>query len=129
MSRMSNRQVAEAIYLSYRNGVTLKKVVEFLSRRNLLGKREAILTELEKVIDKAEGIVKVKTTSGKRLPSKTRGEIERALKKRYQVKKISIIEEIRPEVLGGFRLEARDEVIDLTFKHRLDELQKYLIGA
>lgn len=133
MTAISNNNIARAIYLVTKNktneeqSLIFPKVVKFLAKKRLLSKAPDILLCLSKIIDDGEGRVTVKVFSAKRINETTRREITQTLAKRYSAKEIVLVENLDEKLLGGFKIEANDEVIDLTIKNKIEKLQKYLI--
>ena len=64
--------------------------------------------------------------SAKKLEEKAKVHIRQFLTKRYSAKEIKLIEKVDEEMLGRFKIEANDEVIDLTLRHQKRELQEHL---
>jgi|SRR3989344_2560152 len=132
MTTISNNDIARAIYAvakdksGHERSVILTKVVEFLARRHMLGKSKEILSQLRKIINKETRTVEANVLSAKALPAKTKKELEHILTKRYSAKEIILNEELDPKLLGGFRVEVNNEVIDLTLKNKIAQLQNFL---
>lgn len=133
MSRVSSKDVAKAINLEIENksGEELQRVldnsVEFLVRKNLLGKAEDILNYLSQIYDSKEGVVRAKVRSGRQVTDLQKMELKEMLKGRYKVKDV-IVEFIDDKsLLGGLRIEGNDEVIDLTHKNKINKLRNYLL--
>lgn len=132
MNRASDNQIAEAIFLETRGktGVALAQslanTVRFLARKRLLGKKNNILRKLERTINKDLGVVKAKVLSPRELSHEAKSSITHALKKRYDAKDVFLEEKIDEKLLGGIRVEVNDEVIDLSLKNRMNQLQTYL---
>ena len=127
MNTISNNNIARAIYLAHKDGAKPRDILQFLARRRLLSRSKEILISLQNIINVASGTVEVKVETARGLSSNTKKEIENKLAKRYNAKKIVLKEEIRPELLGEFRLEALDEAIDFTFRNQINKLKEYLI--
>ena len=132
MSAITNNNIAQAIYLLYKgknsgeqSSVSLK-VVQFLAKKRLLSKAPDILSRLDKIINDDEGKIMAKISSARTLDEKTKKEITQALLKRYSGKSISLIESLNKKLLGGFKIEVNDEVIDLTIKNKIRKLQEHL---
>ena len=53
-------------------------------------------------------------------------EINQILAHRYSVKEVILNEKIDEKLLGGFKMEVGDEVIDLTLKKKIEKLQEHL---
>jgi len=134
MTAISNNNIARAIYLAAKDKnqaeqyPIFSKVVQFLVRRRLLAKAPDILLLLDKIINNDEGRVTAKVSSAEKLDHKTKLHIEQSLQKRYSAKKIILNEIINAKLLGGFKVEIGDEVIDLTIKNKIGKLQEHLLG-
>ena|SRR3989338_583304 len=129
MATISDKDIARAIYHSYkekRGEDFFRKVVEFLERRRFLSRQKRILESLEKIINEEEGVLAVKVSSLKGINEKDKKELVEFLKKRYGEKKIEFRESLDESILGGFRVEVRDEVIDLTLRNKIKKLQNHL---
>ncbi len=132
MAKISNNDIARAIYLSTKGktgaqlGEALKNTTQFLSQRRLLSKSGEILGILKKIINKEEGVVVAVVSSVEKLSHKTKEELISFFKKRYQAKEVILEEKLDSRVLGGMRIEVNDEVLDLTVKNKIGQLQEYL---
>lgn len=132
MKAISVNNLARAIYESSKkkDGADLNHALvnaaEFIRDKNMMGKSDLILASLEKIIDEDEGIARVKVSSSKKLTKGMIEEIEELIKKRYKKSEV-IMEEIEDsKLLGGIRIEIGDEVIDMTLKNYIRQLQNYL---
>ena len=132
MTIISNNEIARAIYGELKDKHTsaqkesLKKVVSFLDRKHLMSKTSGILSLLEKVIAEEAGMLTVRVRSARNLGEKMRTHLRTSLKKRYSVKNVILKEEVDERLLGGMRLEVNDEVIDLSMRNKITQLQEYL---
>ena len=130
MNTAANDNIAQAIYLASKDAndpeLFFSGVIQFLVRRKLLPKVPNILLRLEKIINDKRGVVVVKVSSKEKISEKTNKELAQILTKRYSVKEIDLIENIDEKLLGGLKIEMRDEVIDLTLKNKIEKLQEYL---
>jgi len=133
MSKISTKNIARAIHESTKgktDGALHKAtsdVVEYLAKKRLLGRAPDILRRLEEIINEEEGIVQANITY-KNIPAKRISEeIELVLKKRYKAKEIESTINEDKEMLGGVKIEVGDEVIDLTLRNKINQLQNYLI--
>ncbi len=135
MANVSNNDIAQAIYESSRDkhgselADILSKVTKFLARKRLLLKVPDILRSLQNIINKEEGRLEVSIHSVRKLSEEHKTEIEHSLKERYGVKEIILNEKIDASLIGGIRIEVRDEVLDLSIKNRIGKLQAYLLKA
>jgi len=134
MATISNNDIARSIYFGSKDkaGAELqayyKNVVQFLFRKKLLSKSKEILLILRKIINKEEGIIDAKVLSVEKLYHETKEDLVHLLKKRYHAREVILKEKYDQVLLGGMRIEVNDEVIDLTIKNKLGQLQEYLIS-
>jgi len=132
MATISNNDIARAIYLSSKDksateqSALLSKITQFLFKRRFLSRSPDILVRLDKMIDEAEERIVVHISSKQPLPENIKKEIAQILKERYFAKKAILIENLDEKLLGGFKIEVNDEVIDLTIKNKVEKLQEYL---
>lgn len=133
MVKISPKTIAEAIYASAKDktGVELTRAlelsVEFLAKKNLLSKTPEILKHLEQVKNQDLKIVSAKVTSSSPITKYTSDEIRHALKKRYKAEDVIVELQEDKKLIGGIKIEANDEVIDLSFKNKLNQLQNHLL--
>ncbi len=133
MATTSNNDIAYAIYSASKGKrkdelpIFFKKVVQFLDERHLLSKSGEIFKKLDEIINLEEDRVVVKVSSVKKLTEKAKKELHQFIEKRYKAKEVLFIEELNDKLLGGVRLEIKDEVIDLTIKNKINKLQEHLI--
>lgn len=133
MPKISNIDIAQAIYLATKDktGAALHESVsaaaKTIKRRGLLSRAPAILESLEKIVDRAEGTVRAKVTSARKLHSETKTHLKNKLETRYRAKKIIFEEFLDENLLGGMRIEAEDEVIDLSLREKIKKLQAEFI--
>jgi len=132
MAKISNKEIALAIYRALKGKTrgefskALSGAIHFLARRRLLYLSGEILRQLQAIEDKESGILRMKLESPRSLSGGAKHNLRKILEKRYRVKKLVFEEAIAPELLGGFRLETQDEVIDLTLKNKINIMKEYL---
>ena len=133
MSNVSIKNLAYAIHQSSLNkkGEELDSIIknstELIKSKNLLGKSHQILKELENIIDKENGVVRIKIHSKEKITKKTEEEIDNFIKNKYKAKEVLIELKENPKLLGGIKIEIGDEIIDTTLRQKLNKLQDYLI--
>ena len=133
MAKISIKNIALAIYESScdKEGVALDSVIEksaiYIKEKNLLGKKEEILRELEKIINKESKTVKAKITTRTETDKNFKTEIEEFIKKRYKAETVILESKVDPTVLGGIKIEIGDEIINTTLSNKIHQLQNYLI--
>jgi len=132
MATISNNDIARAIYLASKDKSSgemhqvHKNIISFLARKRLMSKSSLILASLEKIINSEGGKVSATVASAKRLHDEEEKTLVHFLKKRYSAKEVALTKILDEKLLGGFRVEANNEVIDLTIKNKIRQLQEYL---
>ena len=132
MSTLSNNDIACACCLVLKDQtpaeqpLALRKIVQFLARRRLLSRSGGALSSLDRIINKEENRVVAKVKSAQKFDEKTKMQLVQFLKKRYSAREVMLEEIIDEKLLGGFRIEANDEVIDLSFRNKIKKLEEYL---
>ena len=132
--KLSTKHIAAAIYTSAKDKSgaererALELSVEFLAKKNLLGKAPEILKHLERIKNEDLRIVSAKVTSSTPLTKYTEDEVKHALKKRYEAEDVILELQEDKTLVGGVKIEANDEVIDLSFKNKLNQLQNHLLN-
>jgi F-type H+-transporting ATPase subunit delta len=75
-----------------------------------------------------KGIQKLTLTTAVPVSEDIKNEIVSKVKERVNVKHIELEEKVNPDVIGGFRLELRDFLIDATIQHVLDKAKKEFLN-
>ena len=133
MAHISVKNLAYAIYESSKDkdeaktDEIIKNFLSLLKQKHLLGKSDAILKELQKIIDKEGKVKRADVSMKNKLTSKMQKEIEEFIKERYKVDKVALTEKEDKSLLGGIKIEIDDEIIDTTIKNKLTRLQNYLL--
>ncbi|MDO8620075.1 MAG: ATP synthase F1 subunit delta [bacterium] len=133
MAKTSTKDIAKALYESTKDksGAELTRLLEnavtFLAKNRLLGKSPEILEHLEKIRDKDLGIVSAKVISKNPLTKHTLDEIKKTLRTRYHASDITLHTSEDSSLIGGITIEANDELIDLSLKNKLHQLQAHLL--
>ena len=133
MLNISTKKIAQAVYeasleMEGKNlDSILSSTTDFLMERNIMGKAPEVLSHLQKIIDKKEGVIRAHIETPHPLSKETSDILEDELKKRYNVNKIHLEVVENKKHLGGIKIQVADEVINLTLSTRLHQLQNYLI--
>jgi F-type H+-transporting ATPase subunit delta len=134
MSKISIQNIAQAIALhtAGKAGADLeranKDTIQFLSKKKMLGRSDEILDAVGKIIDKENGIVRIKVLSAKNIESHEKKELEENIKHKYGAKEI-VSEYIEDKtLLGGMKIVIGDEILDTTYRNKLDQLAAHLIN-
>jgi ATP synthase F1 delta subunit len=132
MTETSNKEIARAIYELTKDKVgaeqhsILKVVVNFLYRKQLFSKAADILMYLEKIVNQTESRTSVAVSSARPLGEHTKHKLAQILKKRYSTREIAFHPKLDDSLQGGLRLEANNEVIDLSLKYKIRKLEEFL---
>lgn len=127
MANISYNDIAKSIYLSISEEKDfIPNVINFLNKRKLLSKSKIILDKVEKLILIENSSLSVVLESVSPLSEKEKIKIAEELKEIYKVKSIVFEDKIDMRLIGGFRVLIDNEIIDLSIKHQLKELQKHL---
>jgi|SRR3989344_5665977 len=132
MAKISYNSIARAIYLAAKDkhggerATVMHRAVDMLYRKGLLSKAPEILSELEKIANLDDGRIVAKVSSATRLANITKSHLADSLKKRYKAQHVVLDEAINENLLGGFRIEVNNEVIDLSARNKINTLQAYL---
>ena len=134
MAKISPKNIAEAVYLASegKSGAELEGILKnsakMLKSKHMLGKSEDILSIFQGLIDKKEGIVRLKVTTAKSLSHEEKKKIEEEIKQKYKAEKVISEYFEKEEVLGGMKVEVGYEVMDNTYKSKLQKLENFLIN-
>jgi len=131
--KISPNNVAEAIYGATvgKSGIllaqTLGSAAQMIKNRRMLGKSEEVLRALQDILDKETGTIRVKVTTAKNMENGEKKKIENEIKEKYNAK--SVISEFfrKEELLGGMRIQVGDEVLDASYKNKLQKLENFLM--
>ncbi len=105
----------------------MKSTVKFLDKQRLLSKKEEIFKELERIINQKESRIKMKVSSATKIPEHTKDELEQEMKEKYKMKEIESEYFEDKNLLGGMKIEVGEDVLDMTFRNKLNQLEKHLI--
>ena len=131
--KITPKQYAEALLetVKGKNEKEIKKIISDLVRvlaaNNDLGKAELIIRELNKISNKAEGILEVKIKSANELEKDTLKMVSEYLEKKTGSKKIVISQEIDKDLLGGVLISFDDKIIDNSLKNQLCNFKNKIV--
>lgn len=133
MAKISVKNLASAIYesLEDKGGAildsTILNAIYLIRDKHMMGKKDLILDEIQKIIDKKNETIRAKVSSKTKITEKIHKEIEEYIKKKYKVKEVILELKEDQKLLGGTKIEIEDEIIDMTLKGKLNQLHNYLI--
>jgi len=132
MATISVKNLSYAIYEASKGkeggdlDFVIKNIINLIDKKQMLSKTDKILKKLEDIIDQENKILKMKISSRKKIPDKLEKEIENYIKNRYKVEKVDIKTEENEKLLGGIKIEVKDEILDTTLLSKVHKLQTYL---
>ena len=132
MAKISNQDIANSIHQTLKDktgsaySLALKNIVNFLARRRLFSQAPEIFNRLQRIVDQEQGAIRAKVSSAKPLGTRLKHDLIKILERRYKAKEIIFNEEIDEKLIGGFKFEVGDEVIDLSIKNKIKKLTEYL---
>ncbi len=133
MAKISPKNIAEAVY-SVSQGKSgqdlafaLKRSVEMLQKKRMLGKSDEVLSALLSIFDKKTGTIRMKVTTAKGMSRGEKERLENEIKEKYKAQNVKSKFFEKEELLGGMRVEVGDEVLDTTYQTKLHQLEKFLI--
>ena len=132
MTKISPKNIAEAVYEATKGksgrdlAVALKRSAQVLKDKRMLGQSSEVLKALQNIFDKKTSSVRMKVTTAKSLGSQEKSKLENEIKEKYKAQ--IVISEFfeKEELLGGMRVEVGDEVLDSTYRNKLQKLEKFL---
>ncbi len=137
MSKISIQNIAQAIAENSRgkSGGDLemanKNTIQFLHKKKLLGRSEEILESVGKILDKESGIVRIKVLSANKIEENKKRELEENIKSKfreYDAKEIVSEYVEDKDLLGGMKIMIGDEILDSTYRNKLNQLSAHLIS-
>jgi len=133
MTKISPKNIAEAVYKATEGksgqelSFAIKRSAQLIKDKRMLGKSDEVLSALSNIFDKKTGIVRAKITTAKNIKEEEKSKLENEIKERYKAQKVISEFFEKEELLGGMRVEVGDEVLDSTYRHKLHELEKFLM--
>lgn len=131
MSILTNNEIAENIFslIKDKNLENLAHIFEkvvFLEKQRLSGKSKLVLSTVKDIIYKQENILEVNLSSVVALDNGQKEKLILELKRRYGANEIILNEIIDKNLLGGFKVETHNEMLDLTIRNKILKLQTHL---
>ncbi len=107
-------------------GALVERTLKILADKNVLGKSDLLMAEVEKLDDAAQGIVRARIISAHKLDEETMDHLEKKLKARSHAKEIVWEKEIDKELLGGAVIRYGDKVLDFSLTSRVRDLKEVI---
>lgn len=133
MSNLSYNDIAKIIYIASKGkkdedlNKFVEEVFQFLQKQKLINKSSIILKKLENIFNEEEKIVVAKLYSVNGLTTDVKNKIKDFILDRYGAKQVFFLEKHDPKLIGGLKIEIRNEIIDLSVLNKLNKLKNHLI--
>ena len=126
--KLPRKKLAE-IFLEFINqspklNEAVVKIAAYLVETRRAGELRAILREMEALRSQTIGVVEINAISAFKLEH----DIKEQVAKLFDVKRAIFHEAVDESVLGGARFETLNKKVDLTLKHKLDQLKATTLG-
>lgn len=123
MSKASNQAIAEAIYLLIEAGKSeaelVKAVSEYLTAARRTKNLEMVMRIVERIRLQRDGTIEIVASSAFELSDSTK----QAIAEIFGARHTKIIERKDDSLVGGVRLQAPDQMLDLSVRGRLNRLK------
>jgi F-type H+-transporting ATPase subunit delta len=100
-----------------------KAFFEIITRKNREPILESVAREFHNAYNEYKGIGKASVTTAIPLDAKLRAEVEKLVKTYSDKKEIELVEQVDPELIGGFVLKVGDKQVDASIKSKLKALK------
>jgi len=107
-------------------GSVAQRFLAFLTRQREVKKLPAILRNLQRLTDEAEGVKRVRMTTSEELDKKSLEVLTKKIQQMLKSEQVILSQQVDPQVLGGVALQTDTELFDGTVRKRLNELRKVL---
>ena len=96
-------------------------------KKNMIRHIDSVIEETKKILDKKNGIVQVSLEYAS--PPGDESRIKEAIKKRTGAVGVELEGRVNPELIGGYRLQIGDEIIDASVRSQLRKLETCLTAG
>jgi F-type H+-transporting ATPase subunit delta len=98
-------------------------------RKNTIHHIDSVIEETTKLLNKKRGIVAASIEYALPLGEETVIRVKEAIKKRTRAARVDLSGQLRPELIGGYRLKIGDELIDASISSQLKKLENRLAAG
>src|SRR3989344_3882229 len=124
------KTIARAYYKAVKDGgdvsLCAKNTAEILKKKNMLGKEKEILSQLQEICNKEEGIVEATVVSRYPLTDSQIEAVKKLIKQGHNFNEVRFRLKIDEKVLGGIKITVSDEVMDATLLGSVRQLEAKL---
>ncbi|MDR1074133.1 MAG: F0F1 ATP synthase subunit delta [Treponema sp.] len=100
------------------------RTLALLIRRGLFQRSQTLIEEIEKALDRKNGVLIAILETAAPLPAPFRRNLEQSIKETAKAREIRLTERIAPELLGGYKLRVGTRVIDASVGSFLQNMAK-----
>jgi F-type H+-transporting ATPase subunit delta len=105
------------------------RLAALLIKKNYFYHIGSIIAEVEKILDRENGVLCVKAESAFPLEKEVEEKIAGAVKKRLGAQEVRLEKKVNPALIGGYRLHIGGEVIDASVRLQLKNMAAALAAA
>lgn len=127
--KVTTKQLSWALYDAIKESPAaaheqvIKNFVQLLGELHLMSRAEKIIADFAAYYNRAEGIETVSIETARPLSSTEATEVTQQLAKMLD-KKIELVQQLEPSIIGGWRLRYADTLIDGSLRARLQQLRQ-----
>ncbi len=116
------REILERLFKGKVHSLTMA-IFDILTRKNREPLLPAIAEEFHAAYNEYKGIGQATITTAVPLDAKTRSEFEKLAGEYGHTKQVELVEEVDPDMIGGFVLHVGDRQVDASVKNKLKALK------
>jgi F0F1-type ATP synthase delta subunit len=115
--------------VGYSSGVEIAlRTVVLLVRKGLFKQSAALLLEIEKRVDKKNGIILAVVETVAPLDAEFRKTLETAIRQKTGAREVKLTERLVPDLLGGYKLRIAGTCLDASLRSLLQNLAREMVG-
>ena len=101
-----------------------------MARKNVIRHITLLIDEVKKSLEEKRGIVaaSIEYAFEGAIKSSDEFRIKEAIKKRTRAAEVKLTAELKPDLIGGYRLRIGDELIDASIRRQLQKMETSLAG-
>ena len=129
--RITPKQYAEGLYEAVQNAKPseraeiLDQFFALLVRERRMREMPAILTVLQRIVERENNEKRVSVRSARALPHEVVRELRGRLTQVFGVQRVDIDQKVDPNLRGGMVIESEDETLDVSIRGTLLQLRKH----
>ena len=100
----------------------------FMVRKDTVRHIDSVIEKTKSILDKKHGVIAVFAECAFEPGEDFVSRIKEAVKQRMRAARVDMTWKVNPELLGGYRLKIGDEVIDVSVRLQLRQLEACLTG-